>query len=101
MHNTQMTTTAILGCAGYVGQETLDRVLAHPELEPVALGSGSLARGALSGLHNRDPRARASLALAGESASALGLRLDGGGPRFVSNREALAAGAELVFLCLG
>jgi N-acetyl-gamma-glutamyl-phosphate reductase len=75
-----MITTAILGCAGYVGQETLDRVLAHPELEPVALGSDSLA---------------------GEAASALDLRLDGDLPRFVSNREAIAADAELVFLCLG
>jgi N-acetyl-gamma-glutamyl-phosphate reductase len=75
-----MITAAILGCAGYVGQETLDRMLAHPELEPVALGSDSLA---------------------GEAASALDLRLDGDVPPFVSNREALAAGAELVFLCLG
>ena len=75
-----MITTAILGCAGYAGQETLDRVLAHPELEPVALGSDSLA---------------------GEAASALDLRLDGDVPPFVSNREALAADAELVFLCLG
>src|SRR4029450_2442705 len=80
MHNTQMTTAAILGCAGYVGQETLDRVLANPELEPVALGSDSLAGGA---------------------ASALDLRLDGDLPPFVSNREAIAADAELVFLCLG
>ena len=38
-----MITAAILGCAGYAGQETLDRVLAHPGLEPVALGSDSLA----------------------------------------------------------
>ena len=38
-----MATAAILGCAGYAGQETLDRLLAHPELEPVALGSDSLA----------------------------------------------------------
>jgi N-acetyl-gamma-glutamyl-phosphate reductase len=75
-----MITAAILGCAGYVGQETLDRVLAHPELHPVALGSDSLA---------------------GEAASALDVRLDGDLPSFVSNREALAAGAELVFLCLG
>ena len=75
-----MITAAILGCAGYVGQETLDRVLAHPELEPVALGSDSLA---------------------GEAASALDLRLDGDLPPFVSNREAIAADAELVFLCLG
>ena len=38
-----MQRTAILGCAGYAGQETLDRVLGHPELELVALGSDSLA----------------------------------------------------------
>src|SRR4051795_4607938 len=38
-----MATVAIIGCAGYTGQETLDRVIAHPELEPVALGSDSLA----------------------------------------------------------
>ena len=35
--------TVILGASGYAGQETLDRVLAHPELELVALGSDSLA----------------------------------------------------------
>ena len=34
-----MTTAAILGCAGYTGQETLDRLLAHPGLDVVALGS--------------------------------------------------------------
>src|SRR3954464_6110919 len=39
----RMLTTAILGASGYAGQETLDRVLAHPELEIVALGSDSLA----------------------------------------------------------
>lgn len=72
-------TAAIIGCAGYTGQETLDRVLAHPELEPVALGSDSLA---------------------GESASALDLRLDGELPRFVPNEEALASGADVLFLCL-
>ena len=33
-----MQSVAIIGCAGYSGQETLDRVLAHPGLEPVALG---------------------------------------------------------------
>jgi N-acetyl-gamma-glutamyl-phosphate reductase len=75
-----MPTAAILGCAGYSGQETLDRVLAHPALEPVALGSDSLA---------------------GEAAAALDLRLDGELPAFVSNEEALAAGADVVFLCLG
>ena len=73
--------TAIIGCAGYSGQETLDRVLAHPELEPVALGSDSLA---------------------GRPAAALDPRLTGADvPDFVANAEALAADAELVFLCLG
>jgi len=72
-------TTAILGASGYAGQETLDRVLRHPELEVLALGSDSLA---------------------GEAAGALDVRLNGSLPRFVSNDEALAAGAELVFACL-
>ena len=74
-----MRTVAILGCAGYAGQETLDRVLAHPELQVVALGSDSLA---------------------GEQASALDIRLNGSLPKFVSNEDALASGAELIFLCL-
>ena len=38
-----MVTAAILGCAGYTGQETLDRLLAHPGIEPVVLGSDSQA----------------------------------------------------------
>ena len=75
-----MPTAAILGASGYAGQETLDRVLGHPELELVALGSDSLA---------------------GEPAGALDLRLNGSLPAFVSNEEALAAGAEVVFACLG
>jgi|SRR5579872_3419053 len=75
----RMPTAAILGCAGYSGQETLDRVLAHPELEPIALGSDSLA---------------------GQHASALDPRLNGHLPDFVTNAEALAAGADVVFLCL-
>jgi N-acetyl-gamma-glutamyl-phosphate reductase len=74
-----MPSSAILGASGYAGQETLDRVLAHPQLELVALGSDSLA---------------------GQPASALDVRLNGHVPAFVSNAEALAAGAELVFLCL-
>lgn len=78
-----MVTTAVLGVAGFSGQETLDRVLAHPELELVALGSDSLA---------------------GQPASALDPRLSRNGhgalPRFVPNEEASAAGAELVFCCL-
>jgi N-acetyl-gamma-glutamyl-phosphate reductase len=75
-----MFTTALVGCSGYAGQETLDRVLAHPELEVVALGSDSLA---------------------GEPPSALDLRLNGSLPAFVPNAEALASGADLLFLCLG
>jgi N-acetyl-gamma-glutamyl-phosphate reductase len=75
-----MLSAAVLGCAGYSGQETLDRVLAHPALEPLALGSDSLA---------------------GQPAAALDVRLNGDLPRFVSNEEALASGADVVFLCLG
>jgi N-acetyl-gamma-glutamyl-phosphate reductase len=75
-----MPTTAILGASGYAGQETLDRVLAHPELEVVALGSDSLA---------------------GSSASALDVRLNGSLPAFVPNQEAAVSGADVLFLCLG
>jgi N-acetyl-gamma-glutamyl-phosphate reductase len=71
--------TAIIGASGYAGQETLDRVLAHPDLELVALGSDSLA---------------------GEPAGALDPRLNGHLPPFVPNEEALAAGADVVFCCL-
>ena len=70
---------AILGCAGYSGQETLDRVLAHPGLTVLALGSNSLA---------------------GRGASALDPRLNGSLPPFVSNDEAAASGADVFFLCL-
>src|SRR6187551_3680044 len=75
-----MPTAAILGTNGYAGQETLDRLLAHSELEVVALGSDSLA---------------------GETASTLDVRLNGSLPPFVTNEEALAAGADVVFWCLG
>jgi N-acetyl-gamma-glutamyl-phosphate reductase len=75
-----MPTAAIIGCSGYTGQETLDRALAHPELELVALGSDSLA---------------------GELASALDIRLNGSLPAFVSNADALASGADVLFVCLG
>lgn len=74
-----MATAAILGTNGYTGQETLDRVLSHPELELVAAGSDSLA---------------------GSPASALDVRLNGDLPPFVSNAEALASGADVVFCCL-
>ncbi len=75
-----MLSTVIVGCSGYAGQETLDRVLLHPELEVVALGSDSLA---------------------GESASALDVRLNGSLPRFVSQQQAIETAAELTFICLG
>jgi N-acetyl-gamma-glutamyl-phosphate reductase len=75
-----MATAAILGCAGYAGQETLDRVLAHPELDLLALGSDSLA---------------------GRQAAALDPRLAGAPlPSFVSNAEAAASGVDVLFLCL-
>jgi N-acetyl-gamma-glutamyl-phosphate reductase len=74
-----MIATTILGASGYSGQETIDRVLAHPELELVALGSDSLA---------------------GSAASVLDPRLNGSLPAFVLNDDALASGAELVFCCL-
>jgi N-acetyl-gamma-glutamyl-phosphate reductase len=75
-----MPDVVILGCSGYSGQETLDRVLAHPLLEPVALGSDGLAG---RPAHALDPRlARAGL------------------PDFVPNAAAAAVGADLVFLCL-
>ena len=38
-----MLSVTIAGASGYAGQETLDRVLAHPTLELYALGSDSLA----------------------------------------------------------
>jgi len=75
-----MPSVAILGASGYAGQETLDRVLRHPLLEVVALGSDSLS---------------------GEPASALDVRLNGSLPAFVPNDEALASGADVVFACLG
>jgi N-acetyl-gamma-glutamyl-phosphate reductase len=78
-----MATVAIAGASGYAGQETLDRVLAHPGLELYALGSDSLA---------------------GQPADALDPRLGRNGwsriPRFITNDAALSCGADVVFLCL-
>ena len=75
-----MADVSIVGAAGYTGQETLDRVLGHPDLRLVAVGSDSLAGqpgGAL------DPRlAHAAM------------------PSFVTNAEALAQGADVTILCL-
>src|ERR1051326_1412723 len=75
-----MPTAAILGVSGYSGQETLDRVLRHPDLDVLALGSDSLA---------------------GESAGALDVRLNGSLPRCPPTAGALGAGADVVFLCPG
>ena len=74
-----MQRAAILGCAGYAGQETLDRVLGHPGLEVVALGSDSLA---------------------GRGAGALDPRLNGSLPHFLTNAEAGRVQADVIFLCL-
>src|SRR5437867_3102604 len=76
----RMLATAILGATGYVGQETLDRVLVHPDIEVVALGSDSRA---------------------GTPPAAFDVRLNGDLPSFVSNEEALVSGADIVFCCLG
>ena len=75
-----LNTVAILGSAGYTGQETLDRVLSHPALELIALGSETLA---------------------GRPAQALDPRLNGNVPMFTANLEAGGSGADLIFLCLG
>lgn len=79
-----MATAAVVGASGYVGQETLDRVLSHPGLELYALGSDTLA---------------------GQAADALDPRLGRNGwsriPRFITNDAALESGADVVFLCLG
>ena len=78
-----MATAVIVGASGYTGQETLDRVLAHPGLELYALGSNTLA---------------------GKPADALDPRLGRNGarriPRFITNEAALSCGADVVFLCL-
>jgi N-acetyl-gamma-glutamyl-phosphate reductase len=75
-----MPTAAILGTAGYTGQETLDRLLRHPSIEVLALGSDSQA---------------------GKPAQSLDPRLNGSVPAFVSNDDAATSGADVLFLCLG
>ncbi len=83
MHTMQMAYVSIAGAAGYTGQETLDRVLGHPELELYAVGSDSLA---------------------GSDATALDPRLNRNGgkrvPRLITNDAALACEADVTFLCL-
>ena len=79
----QMAYVSIVGAAGYTGQETLDRVLRHPDLELYAVGSDSLA---------------------GSDATALDPRLNRNGgkrvPRLITNDAALACEADVTFLCL-
>jgi N-acetyl-gamma-glutamyl-phosphate reductase len=79
----RMPSVSIVGGSGYTGQETLDRVLGHPELQLHAIGSDSLA---------------------GKEATALDPRLNRNGgrrvPRFITNEAALACGADVTFLCL-
>ena len=74
---------SIVGAAGYTGQETLDRVLRHSELELYAVGSDSLA---------------------GQDATALDPRLNRNGgkrvPRLITNAAALACEADVTFVCL-
>lgn len=77
-----MPTAALLGSGGFSGQETLDRLLAHPELEVVALGSDSLAGSPAAALDPRLARRNGSL------------------PSFVPNEQAYACGADVVFSCL-
>ncbi|MDH4176013.1 MAG: N-acetyl-gamma-glutamyl-phosphate reductase [Thermoleophilia bacterium] len=78
-----MAYVTIVGASGYTGQETLDRVLAHPSLELYAIGSDSLA---------------------GRDAAALDPRLNRNGgrrvPRFITNEAALACDAAVTFVCL-
>ena len=79
----QMATVTVVGGSGYTGQETLDRVLHHPDLQLHAVGSDSLA---------------------GREAAALDPRLNRNGgrrvPRFITNDAAIACGADITFLCL-
>jgi N-acetyl-gamma-glutamyl-phosphate reductase len=78
-----MAYATIVGATGYSGQETLDRVLAHPELELHAVGSDSLAGRSAAELDPRLNRNR-------------GKRV----PHFVTNDAALQSGADVVFVCL-
>ena len=83
MHNMQMAYVSLVGASGYTGQEALDRVLGHPELELYAVGSDSLA---------------------GQDATALDPRLNRNGgkrvPRLSTNAAALACEADVTILCL-
>jgi N-acetyl-gamma-glutamyl-phosphate reductase len=78
-----MAYAVIVGASGYTGQETLDRVLAHPELDLYAVGSDTLA---------------------GRDATALDPRLNRNGgkrvPVFIPNEYALDCGADVTFVCL-
>ena len=75
-----MATAAILGAPATRARRRWTGVLAHP--------------GARAG------RARLGLARRAAGASALDPRLNGSLPAFVPNDEALASGADVIFLCL-
>ena len=82
MHTMQfMADVSIVGAAGYTGQETLDRVLGHPQLRLVAVGSDSLAGQAAT---RARPAARTGRPC----------------PSFVTNEEALAHEADVTIVCL-
>ncbi len=75
-----MADVSIVGAAGYTGQETLDRVLGHPHLQLVAMGSDSLV---------------------GQPGGALDPRLAHAGvPAFITNDAALAHEADVTIICL-
>jgi len=75
-----MASVSIVGTAGYTGQETLDRVLGHPGLDLVAVGSDTFA---------------------GQSAGALDPRLERAAmPTFVTNADAIAHEADVTIMCL-
>ena len=81
LHSMQsMADVSIVGAAGYTGQETLDRVLGHPEPAP-RRGRLRLARRAAGKRARPTPR-------------------PGAMPAFVTNDEALAHGADVTILCL-
>ena len=82
MHTMQsMADVSIVGAAGYTGQETLDRVLGHPQLR-ARRGRLGLARGP-------GRRARSTRGSQGRPM-----------PAFVTNEEALAHEADVTIVCL-
>src|SRR4029078_11492476 len=95
----QMRYVSIVGSAGYAGQETLDRVLRHPDLELYAVGSDSLAGQDATAL---DARLNRHGGESGPPALAPSISRNGGKrvPRLITNAAALACEADITFLCL-